>query len=385
MVENTVSIKSKLPNAGISIFARMTALANQHNAINLAQGFPDFLSSKKLIELVHHYMLQGMNQYAPMPGVLSLRERIAEKVQHVYSAIYHPDTEVTITAGATQAIYTSIAATIRDGDEVIIFEPAYDSYAPAIRIHGGIPVPVELLAQDYRIDWENVKKLVTQRTRMIMINTPHNPTGTALTAADMRQLIHIVQGKDIIVLSDEVYEHIIFDGIRHESVMYYPELRDRSMVVFSFGKTYHNTGWKMGYVLAPEYLTRELRSVHQFEVFSVNTPIQYALADFMSDRSEYEQVSEFYRKKRDLFCNMLKDSRFTLKPSVGTYFQLLDYSNISTLDDQSFADELTISHKVASIPLSPFYRNGSQARILRFCFAKQDSTLQKAAEILCKI
>lgn len=385
MADHSISIKSKLPNAGISIFARMTALANQHQAINLAQGFPDFPSSEKLIDLVHQYMRKGMNQYAPMPGLLSLRERIAEKVQHIYGSVYHPDTEITITAGATQAIYTSIASTIREGDEVIIFEPAYDSYAPAIRIHGGIPVPVELVAPDYRINWDSVKKLVTQRTRMIMLNTPHNPTGTVLGAADIKQLIRIVHGKDIIVLSDEVYEHIIFDGARHESVLYYPELRERSMVIFSFGKTYHNTGWKMGYVLAPEMLTREFRSVHQFEVFSVNTPIQYALSDFMEDRSAYEQVSGFYTQKRDLFCNMLKDSKFTIKPSAGTYFQLLDYSAISDLDDQAFADELTIKHKVASIPLSPFYRNGSQARVLRFCFAKQDSTLQKAAEILCKI
>lgn len=385
MADQKVSIKSKLPHAGISIFARMTALANQHGAINLAQGFPDFLSSEKLIDLVHQYMRKGMNQYAPMPGVLSLRERIAEKVQRIYQSQYHPDTEITITAGATQAIYTSIAATIREGDEVIIFEPAYDSYAPAIRIHGGVPVPIALEAPEYRIDWNAVKKMVTQRTRMIMINTPHNPTGTVLHAADIKQLIRIVSGKDIIVLSDEVYEHIIFDGQRHESVLYYPELRDRSMVIFSFGKTYHNTGWKIGYVLAPEYLTREFRSVHQFEVFSVNTPIQHALADFMLDAEEYRQVSAMYEKKRDLFAGMLRQSRFTLKPSAGTYFQLLDYSAITDSSDMDFAEQLTIEHKIAAIPLSPFYRNGSQAPVLRFCFAKQDSTLERAAEILCRI
>lgn len=385
MADHTVQIKSKLPNAGISIFARMTALANQHGAINLAQGFPDFMSSEKLISLVHAYMQKGMNQYAPMPGLLALRERIAEKIKFIYHNTYDPASEVTITAGATQAIYTSIAATIRDGDEVIIFEPAYDSYAPAIRVNGGIPVPVELKAPDYKIDWNIVKKLVSQRTRMIMINTPHNPTGTVLDQSDIKQLIRIVHGKDIIVLSDEVYEHIIFDGIRHESVLHYPELRERSMVIFSFGKTYHNTGWKIGYVLAPEYLTKEFRTVHQFEVFSVNTPIQYALSDFMEDRSEYEKVSNFYAAKRNLFCDMLKGSKFVLKPSAGTYFQLLDYSAISDLGDQEFADLLTIEHKVAAIPLSPFYRNGSDAKMLRFCFAKQDSTLQKAADILCKI
>lgn len=385
MPDQKISVKSKLPNAGISIFARMTALANQHQAINLAQGFPDFLSSEKLIDLVHLYMRKGMNQYAPMPGVLALRERIAEKVERIYAQTYHPETEITITAGATQAIYTSIAATIREGDEVIIFEPAYDSYAPAIRVHGGVPVPVTLNAPDYAINWDRVKKSVNQRTRMIMLNTPHNPTGSVLQASDMKQLIRIVAGKDIIVLSDEVYEHIIFDGIRHESVLYYPELRERSMIIFSFGKTYHNTGWKLGYVIAPDYLTKEFRSVHQFEVFSVNTPIQYALADFMQDSSEYEQVSAFYTSKRNLFNSMLQDSRFELKPAAGTYFQLLDYSAISDKSDQEMADWLTIQHKVASIPLSPFYRNGSDAKMLRFCFAKQDDTLKRAAEILCKI
>lgn len=385
MAEHSVRIKSKLPQAGISIFARMTALANQEGAINLAQGFPDFLSSEKLIELVHQYMCKGMNQYAPMPGVLGLRERIAEKVFGIYAAQYAPDTEITITAGATQAIYTSIAATIHEGDEVIIFEPAYDSYAPAIRVHGGVPVPIELVAPDYSINWEMVKKAVNQRTRMIMINTPHNPTGTVLSANDIRQLIRIVHGKDIIVLSDEVYEHIIFDGIRHESVLHYPELRERSMVIFSFGKTFHNTGWKIGYVLAPEYLTKELRGVHQFEVFSVNTPIQYALADFMQEHADYAEVSAMYTAKRNLFNRMLASSRFTLKPSAGTYFQLLDYGKIAQAVDMDFAQELTIKHKVAAIPLSPFYRNGTQSTVLRFCFAKQDQTLERAAEILCRI
>lgn len=385
MPDQKVSVKSKLPNAGISIFARMTALANQHQAINLAQGFPDFLSSEKLIELVNQYMHKGMNQYAPMPGLLSLRERIAEKIQDLYGCVFHPDTEITITAGATQAIYTSIASTIREGDEVIIFEPAYDSYAPAIRVHGGVPVPVTLEAPDYAINWDMVKKSVNQRTRMIMINTPHNPTGSVLQASDIKQLIRIVNGKDIIVLSDEVYEHIIFDGHRHESVLYYQELRDRSMVIFSFGKTYHNTGWKMGYVIAPDYLTREFRSVHQFEVFSVNTPIQYALADFMQDKSEYEKVQAFYTHKRNVFNGMLQGSKFSLKPAAGTYFQLLDYSKIADKNDQEMADWLTIEHKVASIPLSPFYRNGSDATMLRFCFAKQEDTLKRAAEILCRI
>jgi len=378
-------IKSKLPNAGVTIFAKMTALANQHGAINLAQGFPDFLSSKKLISLVNNYMKKGMNQYAPMPGVLALRERIAEKVADLYKREFSPEKEITITAGATQAIYAAIAALIHEDDEVIVFEPAYDSYIPAIRVHRGMPVTIALKAPDYRIDWEMVKKKITHRTKMIMINTPHNPTGTVLSKNDMVQLEKITSGTDIIILSDEVYEHIIFDGIRHESILHYPALRERSIVVFSFGKTYHNTGWKIGYVLAPEMITKEFRGLHQFEVFSVNTPIQYALADFMQDKEEYLSVNNFYQQKRDLFCNLLKDSKFKLKPSAGTYFQLLDYASITDMPDMDFADELTVKHKVASIPLSPFYRDKPEDRMLRFCFAKKDETLKKAAEILCRI
>lgn len=380
-----MQIKSKLPNSGISIFAKMTALANQHGAINLAQGFPDFLSSVKLIENVYAAMRRGNNQYAPMPGVLSLREKIAEKVATIYGRNYSPETEVTITAGATQAIYTTITAIIREGEEVIIFEPAYDSYAPAIRLSGGVPIPVELRAPDYKIDWEIVKKSVSQRTRMIMLNTPHNPTGGVLSKDDMAQLEKIVAGKDIFILSDEVYEHIIFDNKRHESVLYYPNLCERSIVIFSFGKTYHNTGWKIGYILAPEFITKEIRAVHQFEVFSVNTPIQHALAEFMQDPNEYLKVQAFYEQKRNLFNNLMKGSRFKIKPAAGTYFQLADYSAISDKSDMDFAEELCIQHKVAAIPLSPFYRQGSNDKILRFCFAKQDETLEKAASILCKI
>ncbi len=380
-----MQIKSKLPNSGISIFAKMTALANQHGAINLAQGFPDFLSSVKLIENVYAAMRRGNNQYAPMPGVLNLREKIAEKVTTIYGRNYSPETEVTITAGATQAIYTTITAIIREGEEVIIFEPAYDSYAPAIRLSGGVPIPVELHAPDYKIDWEIVKKSVSQRTRMIMLNTPHNPTGSVLSKDDMAQLEKIVAGKDIFILSDEVYEHIIFDNKRHESVLYYPNLCERSIVIFSFGKTYHNTGWKIGYVLAPEFITKEIRAVHQFEVFSVNTPIQHALAEFMQDPNEYLKVQAFYEQKRNLFNNLMKGSRFKIKPAAGTYFQLADYSAISDKSDMDFAEELCIQHKVAAIPLSPFYRQGSNDKILRFCFAKQDETLEKAASILCKI
>jgi len=380
-----MQLKSKLPNIGLSIFAKMTALANQHGAINLAQGFPDFPSSVKLTEMVYAAMRKGLNQYAPMPGVMSLRECIAEKINKIYNCNYSPDTEITITAGATQAIYTTITATIREGEEVIIFEPAYDCYAPSIRLSGGIPVPVELHAPDYKIDWEIVKKSVSQRTRMIMLNTPHNPTGSILSKDDMLQLEKIVAGKDIIILSDEVYEHIIFDNKKHESVLHYPNLRKRSIVVFSFGKTYHNTGWKIGYFLAPEFITKEIRNIHQFEVFSVNTPIQHALAEFMQDPKEYEQVGAMYQQKRNLFNDLLKNSKFKIRPSAGTYFQLLDYSAISDKHDMEFAEELCINHKVAAIPLSPFYRKGSNEKILRFCFAKQDDTLKNAAAILCKI
>lgn len=378
-------IKSKLPNTGITIFAKMTALANQHGAINLAQGFPDFMSSGKLIDLVHKYMKKGMNQYAPMAGLMSLRERIAEKVLDLYKIEFNPEKEITITAGATQAIYTSIAATIHEGDEVILFEPAYDSYIPAIKIHGGIPKPVELKGPDYAIDWNMVKKKITNRTKMIMINSPHNPTGTVLTKNDLIQLEKITADKDIIIVSDEVYEHIIFDGQKHESILHYPKLCEKSIVIFSFGKTYHNTGWKIGYALAPEPIMKEFRNVHQFEIFSVNTPIQYALSDFMQDKDEYLNVHSFYQQKRDLFCNLIKDSRFKFTPSAGTYFQLLDYSAITDKNDIDFADEITIEHKLASIPLSPFYRKAPDDHFLRFCFAKKDETLQKAAEILCRI
>ncbi len=380
-----MQLKSKLPQAGTTIFTRMTALANQHNAINLAQGFPNFPSSENLISLVHRYMQKGMNQYAPMPGVMQLRERIAEKYYELYNLRFNPDTEITITAGATQAIYTAIAALIHEGDEVIIFEPAYDCYAPAIRMHGGNPVAIHLTGPDYTIDWELVKKNISVRTRMIMINTPHNPTGAVLSKKDLQQLEKIVVTRDIIVLSDEVYEHIIFDNKIHESVLRYPKLAERSMVVFSFGKTYHNTGWKIGYVLAPEFIMKEFRSIHQFLVFSVNTPMQYALADFMQDKNEYLFVHDFYQKKRDLFLALLKNSRFTFTPAAGTYFQLLNYSAISDKQDMDFADELTIHHKVASIPLSPFYKTPPDGRIVRFCFAKTDETLQQAAEILCRI
>ncbi len=381
----TLNLRSKLPNSGTTIFAKMTALANEHGAINLAQGFPNFPSSQKLIDLVHFYMRKGMNQYAPMQGVLSLREGIAEKYKSIYNVDYNPQNEITITAGATQAIYTAIASLIHEGDEVIIFEPAYDCYAPAIKLHGGNVVSIKLTAPDFLIDWEIVRKNISRRTRMIMINTPHNPTGTVWNRNDILELNKIVAGTDIIILSDEVYEHIIFDQLKHESILCYQELINQSIIVYSFGKTYHNTGWKIGYVLAPSAIMKEFRSVHQFLVFSVNTAIQYALSDFIKDKSEYEYVNNFYQKKRDHFLELLKGSRFTFTPAAGTYFQLLNYSAITDKNDVEFADEITIKHKVASIPLSPFYKNPPNDKVLRFCFAKTDETLEQAAEILCKI
>lgn len=379
------SIKSKLPKTGTTIFSVMSALATEHGAINLAQGFPDFACSPKLVELVNHYMKAGFNQYAPMPGVMKLREKIAEKTQELYSATYNPDTEITVTPGGTHALYAAISAFIGEGDEVIIIEPCYDSYLPAIQVNGGRAVFAELKYPNYKIDWDEVKKLVTYKTKMIIINTPHNPTGTTLSAQDMQRLEKIVKNSEIIVLSDEVYEHIIFDGVEHQSVARYPKLAERSIIVSSFGKTYHTTGWKMGYVLAPANLTTEFRKVHQFMCFSANTPVQYAIADFMEDKDAYLQLSNFYQEKRDYFQKLVKGSKFKLMPCLGSYFQLLDYSKITKEKDTDYAVRLTKDFKIASIPTSVFYHKNIDNHVLRFCFAKQNETLEKAAEKLHKI
>lgn len=379
------SIKSKLPKTGITIFSVMSALATEHGAINLAQGFPDFECSPKLVELVNHYMKAGFNQYAPMPGVMKLREKIAEKTQELYSATYNPETEITVTPGGTHALYAAISAFIGEGDEVIIIEPCYDSYLPAIQVNGGRAVFAELKYPNYKIDWDEVKKLVTYKTKMIIINTPHNPTGTTLSAQDMQRLEKIVKNSEIIVLSDEVYEHIIFDGVEHQSVARYPKLAERSIIVSSFGKTYHTTGWKMGYVLAPANLTTEFRKVHQFMCFSANTPVQYAIADFMEDKDAYLQLSNFYQEKRDYFQKLVKGSKFKLMPCLGSYFQMLDYSKITKEKDTDYAVRLTKDFKIASIPTSVFYHKNIDNHVLRFCFAKQNETLEKAAEKLHKI
>lgn len=378
-------IASKLPKTGISVFAVMSAMANEYNAINLSQGFPDFECSSKLIELVNKYMRKGFNQYAPMAGVMKLREAIAEKTEYLYTASYNCETEITVTAGATQAIYTAISAFVKEEDEVIIFEPAYDSYVPAVKLNGGVPVCVPLKMPDYHVDWDEVRKLLNQRTKMIIINTPHNPTGSILTAKDMMQLEKITKNTGIIILSDEVYEHIIFDGYEHQSVCRYPSLAERSLVLCSFGKTFHTTGWKTGYCLAPENLMKEFRKVHQFIVFCSNTPIQHAVADFLKVKGNYEELGKFYQEKRDCFVKFVKNSRFKIVPCSGTYFQLLDYSGITDETEMDFAQRLIKEKGIGSVPVSSFYHNPVNNNILRFCFAKKNETLEKAAEVLCQI
>ena len=379
------SIHSKLPKVGTTIFSVMSGLARETGAVNLSQGFPDFDIPNRLVELTHSYMKKGFNQYSPMPGVSALREALAKKVEELYTAKYDPDTEITVTAGATQAIYTAISAFVSEGDEVVIFEPAYDCYVPAIEVHGGIPVYVQMNLSGELIDWDNVQKLVNQRTRMIIINTPHNPSGRVMNAQDMRKLEKLTDGTDIIVLSDEVYEHIIFDGMEHQSVARFPKLAERSIVISSFGKTYHNTGWKIGHTMAPKELMSEFRKVHQYNVFSVNTPAQFALADFLEDKGHYLELGAFYQEKRDYFNTLLQGSNFKIKPSEGTYFQLLDYSKISDEQDTDYAVWLTKEVGVASIPVSVFYHEKNEDRFLRFCFAKENETMEKAAEKLIKL
>jgi len=380
-----LNLKSKLPHIQTSIFAVMSGLAAKEKALNLSQGFPNFKTSETLINLVSEAMKKGLNQYAPMPGIFSLREAIAEKNYNLYGVNYNPDTEITITAGATQAIFTIIAAFIYKGDEVIIFTPAYDCYEPSVKLFGGKVHSVALKAPDYKTDWQEVKSLVNAKTKMIIINTPHNPTGSILQKDDLIELQNIVANTDIIVLSDEVYEHIIFDGEKHQSVALFPQLIQRSFIVKSFGKTFHHTGWKTGYVAAPDYLMKEFRKAHQFNVFCVNHPIQVGLAKFLKNSDNYLSLPDFYQQKRDYFLNLIKDSRFEFKPAGGTYFQLLSYKNISDEGDYDFAVRLTKEKKIASIPISVFYKNKYDAKMLRFCFAKTEETLKKAAEILNKI
>ncbi len=377
--------QSKLPNVGTTIFTVMSALANKHDAINLSQGFPNFKSDQKLIDLVSKAMNHGYNQYAPMPGNLTLRKAIANKFNLLYNSTYHPESEITITAGATQAIYTAIAAFIKHDDEVIIFRPAYDCYEPSIEVHGGKTISVQLEGPNYKVNWNDVKKRISSKTKMMIINTPQNPSGTIFSEADMLQLQKLTEGTNIIVLSDEVYEHIIFDGENHQSACLFPDLKSRSIITASFGKTFHNTGWKMGYCCAPKELMEEFRKVHQFNVFSVNHPTQIALAEYLENSSHYTELADFFQEKRDLFLHLIKNSRFNFKPSQGTYFQVLNYSGITDENDVEFAKRLTIENGLASIPLSVFNDNGLDNKMLRFCFAKTEDTLKQAADILNQI
>ena len=377
-----LNIQSKLPGVSTTIFSVMSKLAADYNAINLSQGFPDYACDPKLTELVDKAMQDGYNQYAPMPGNTLLKETIAEKVEQLYQVNYNPDTEITITAGGTQAIFTALAAIINAGDEVIIFEPAYDSYAPTIRLLGGLVKTYELAPPAYGIDWEMVKKLFTSSTRMIILNSPQNPTGSILSEEDMKALIKLISGTDILILSDEVYEHLIYDGQQHQSVMLFPELRERSFVVASFGKLLHATGWKLGYCLAPELLTKEFRKVHQFNVFSVNSPMQQAIANYLKEPAHYTGISEFFETKRNYFRTLLVDSRFKLLPCHGSYFQCASYSDISDEKDVDFSIRLIKEFGVATIPVSAFYQKSTDHKIIRFCFAKEEATLAMAAEKL---
>ncbi len=380
-----MQIHSKLPHIGTSIFTVMSGLAKEHNAINLSQGFPDFDSNPELLELAKKYTCNSFTQYAPMPGVLALREQIALLIQNCYNAVYDPDTEITVTAGATQGIYTSIAAFITKGDEVIVFEPAYDCYVPAIEVNGGIVKPIELHYPGFTINWNTVKNTITDKTKMILINSPHNPSGTTLTENDLLELEKLIAGKNIIVVSDEVYEHMVFEGKQHQSVARFKTLAAQSIIVSSFGKTIHATGWKMGYAAAPKELMQEFRKVHQFLVFCVNHTLQQALADYLKNESTYKGLHQFYETKRNYFQSLISSSRFTIEPCTGTYFQVLNYKNISDEADIDLAVRLTKEKGLAAIPLSVFYTKKKQQHLLRFCFAKKEETLQRAAEIMCTL
>jgi methionine aminotransferase len=380
-----ISLSSKLPNVGVTIFTVMSKLAGDAGAINLSQGFPDFAVDPELPELVLKYMASGHNQYAPMQGVPALRQRIAEKTKELYGASYDPDTEITVTSGATEALFSAVTCAVNPGDEVILFEPAYDAYVPDVLLAGGIPVYVTLKHPDYHIDWNEVKDAITKKTRLLILNSPHNPTGAILGREDMAALTDIIAGTDILIISDEVYEHIVFDGHRHESITRYPELARRSFVISSFGKTYHVTGWKLGYCLAPRQLSAEFQKVHQFVTFASNTPTQLAFAEFLEKKDKYLTLADFYQEKRDRFLSLIKDSRFRPLPCLGTYFQMLSYEGISDENEIDFARWLTTEYKVAAIPPSVFYAGGDDHKALRFCFAKKDETLIAAAEKLCKI
>jgi methionine aminotransferase len=379
------TLASKLPGTGISIFSVMTRLAEEHGAINLSQGFPDFDCAPELVEAVARHMREGHNQYAPMTGVPALRQALARKIERLYGRRYDPATEITITSGATEALYATLTALVSAGDEVVVLQPAYDSYVPAIRLNGGVPRFVTLRGPAYRVDWDEVERVISARTRVMLVNSPHNPTGTVLTAADMHELERVLQGTDAVVVSDEVYEHIVFDGARHESVARHPGLADRAVVISSFGKTFHTTGWKVGYCAAPAALMSEIVKVHQFVTYAVNGAIQRAYAAFVDADPECRDLAAFYERKRDRFLDLIRGSRFTPLACRGTYFQMLDYSAITTEPDEVFAQRLVSRHGVAAIPITPFLHDAEPGPVLRFCFAKRDETLARAAERLCAV
>ena len=378
-------IHSKQPNAGTTIFTVMSVLAAQHNAINLGQGFPDFLMDEALVALVNAAMQKGNNQYVHMNGLVALRERLAEKIQDLYAATVNPETEITITPGGTYAIFTALTTVLQPGDEVIVFEPGYDSYIPTIEINGAVPVLIPLTFPDYKIDWELVRQKISPQTKMIMLNSPHNPTGSVLSADDITVLRSIVKNTGIFILSDEVYEHLIFDGLQHESMLRYPDLLERSFVCFSFGKTYHCTGWKIGYCVAPAALMSEFRKIHQFNCFSCNSPVQFALAEYLQHKEKYMQLGSFLQQKRDYFATLMLQTKFKALPSHGSYFQLYSYAGISDESEKDLAIRITKEYGVATIPVSVFYKQPTDNQVLRFCFAKKESTLEEAVNRLIKV
>jgi methionine transaminase len=378
-------IHSKQPNAGTTIFTVMSVLAAEHKAINLGQGFPDFLMDEELVALVNAAMQKGNNQYVHMNGLPLLRERLAEKIDSLYNTTINHEAEITITPGGTYAIFTALTTVLQPGDEVIVFEPAYDSYIPTIEINGAVPVLIPLTFPDYKIDWELVKQKISPKTKMIMLNTPHNPTGSVLDANDISQLRAVVKDTGIFILSDEVYEHLIFDGLQHQSMLRYPDLYERSFVCFSFGKVYHCTGWKMGYCVAPPVLMNEFRKIHQFNCFTSNSPVQFALAEFLLQKEKYLQLGSYLQQKRDYFFTLMQQTKFKALPSYGSYFQLYSYDGISNESEKEFAIRLTKEYGVATIPTSAFYKNSTDNKVLRFCFVKKESTLEDAVNRLIKL
>jgi methionine aminotransferase len=380
-----LSVQSKLPSTGVSIFSVMSRLADEHGAINLSQGFPDFDCAPELVETVARWMRDGHNQYAPMLGVFALREAVARKIELLYGRRYDPATEITVTSGATEGIFSTLTALVRPGDEVVLLQPAYDSYIPAVQLSGGTPVLVTLRAPDYHVDWDDVRRVVTPRTRVIMVNSPHNPTGMVFDREDLRQLASVLEHTDAFVVADEVYEHIVFDGRRHESMASVPEIADRAVVISSFGKTYHTTGWKIGYCAAPATLSAEVARVHQFVTYAVNGAIQRAYAEVVTRDPAAAAVGPFYQRKRDLFLRLIESTRLRPLPCRGTYFQMVDYSAVTRERDSDFALRLIKEHGVAAIPISPFMTGADPGAVLRLCFAKRDETLQRAAERLQRV